>query len=245
VLRLGAGLALLGNLKLWLAGEVAGGSLGGAAFGAGITALALRWAKRVGKLAPEDVGLGRAPTVPGQTRAALVGAAAGLGCGTVVVAMALGGVGRLGLTRHAPEIPASLGEMTEAELLRRVILFLPLDTVLPEEVAFRGVLLGALRRRCPVPAAVALAAVPFTFWHTALALQETPSRNLTHLTLKFAGYYVAGVGFGALREMTGALSSCLAAHWSLNATLMLLLHPAARRLVACIAGPRAWRAHAD
>jgi membrane protease YdiL (CAAX protease family) len=235
VLRLGAGLALLGNLKLWLAGEVAGGSLGGATFGVATTVLALRWAKRVGELAPEDIGLGRAGMPSGQAQAALVGAATGLGCGAVVSAMALVGVGRLGLTQHAPKVPASLGEMTEAELLRRVAVFLPLDTVLPEEVAFRGVLLGALRQRWPAPVAVALAAVPFTFWHTALALQETPSRNLTQLALKFAGYYLAGVGFGALRQTTSALSSCLAAHWALNATLMLLLHPTARRWLRLVA----------
>jgi membrane protease YdiL (CAAX protease family) len=135
--------------------------------------------------------------------------------------------------------------LTEAELRQRVAFFLPLDTVLPEEVAFRGVLLGALRRRSPAPMAVALAAVPFTFWHTALALQETPSRNLTQLALKFAGYFLAGVGFGALRETTGALSSCLAAHWTLNATLMLLLHPAARRVVARVfAQPQSRRRNA-
>lgn len=94
---------------------------------------------------------------------------------------------------------------------------------------FPGVLLGALRRHYQAPSAGALAAVPFTLWHTALALEETPSRNLTHLALSFAGYYLAGVGFGALRETTRTLSSCLAAHWTLNATLMLLLHPTARR----------------
>ena len=234
VFRLGAALGLLGNLKLWIAGEVPGGSLGGAAFGAATTALSLLWAHRVGELEPEEIGLGPTSAPLSQARAALLGAAAGLGPGLVVASMALGGVDRLRLTRHAPEVPAALGQMTEAELLRRVAVALPIDTVLPEEVAFRGVLLGALRRRYRAPMAVALAAVPFTAWHTALALQETPSRNLTHLSLKFAGYFLAGVGFGALRETTRTLSSCLAAHWTLNATLMLLLHPTARRAIARI-----------
>ena len=81
-----------------------------------------------------------------------------------------------------------------------------------------------------VPGAAGLAAVPFALWHTVLALAETPSRNPTHLALQFAGYLPGGVGLGVLRPATRTLAAPLAAHWALNATLMLPLHPLGQRL---------------
>jgi membrane protease YdiL (CAAX protease family) len=230
VIALGAGLAVAGNMKSIVAGDRPAGSPGGAAFGAATTGLALLWAQRVGRLAPPDVGLDGTRPLTEHGRAAAVGAAAALACAAAVVGMALGGAERLGLRRHAPEVPGALLEMREAEVLLRVVLYLPLDTVVPEEVAFRGVLLGALLRRFSTPAAVALAAVPFALWHTTLALTETPSQSATQLALKFAGYFLGGAGFGLLRGATGTLAAPLAAHWTLNAALMLLLHPLGRRL---------------
>jgi membrane protease YdiL (CAAX protease family) len=103
------------------------------------------------------------------------------------------------------------------------------------------VLHGALRRRVRTPATVALAAVPFALWHTTLALTESPAQSATQLALKFAGYYLGGVGFGLLRGATGALAAPLAAHWTLNAALMLLLHPLGRRLAGGSPRPRSAR----
>jgi membrane protease YdiL (CAAX protease family) len=230
VVGLSAGLALLGNLKPWIAGASPAGGSASVAFGAATTGLALLWARYVGKLEPSDLGLGAGRAAAGQARGAAAGGGVGLACAGAAVVMALGGVDRLGLRRYAPEVPAALLAMSDAEVLERVLLYLPLDTVVPEEVAFRGVLLGALRRRTGPLGAVGLAAVPFALWHTVLALAETPSRNPTHLALKFAGYFLGGVGFGLLRQATGTLAAPLAAHWTLNATLMLSLHPLGRRL---------------
>lgn len=230
MLGLSAALALLGNVKPWLAGTNPAGGPAGAVFGAATTGAALLWAQHAGRLEPRDLGLGGAHPGAGQVRAAAVGGAVGLACAGAVVAMALGGAERLGVRRHAPEVPAALLTMREAEVLGRVLLYLPLDTVVPEEVAFRGVLQGALGRRLGAPAAVGLAAAPFALWHTTLALTETPSQSTTQLVLKFAGYYFAGAGFGLLRATTRTLAAPLAAHWTLNAALMLLLHPLGRRL---------------
>jgi membrane protease YdiL (CAAX protease family) len=230
MIGLSAGLVLLGNLKPWIAGGNPAGSPATAAFGMAVTGLALLWARRFGRLEAPDLGLGGRCALAGQVRAAAVGGGVGLACAGAVVALELGGVDRLGLRRYAPEVPAALLAMPAAQVLQRVLLYLPLDTVVPEEVAFRGVLLGALRRRVGWPAAVGLAAVPFALWHAVLALAETPSRNPTHLALKFAGYFLGGVGFGLLRPVTRTLAAPLAAHWTLNAALMLLLHPLGQRL---------------
>jgi len=145
--------------------------------------------------------------------------------------------------RLAPDVPQAYLAMRESEVLGRVLLYLPLDTIVPEEVAFRGVLLGALRRRFRAPVAVVLAAVPFALWHTTLALSETPSQSATQLAVKVSGYFLGGVGFGALQAATRRLSAPLAAHWALNAGLMLLLHPLGQRLAGRGLGgiPVIWR----
>src|SRR5439155_27235830 len=58
-----------------------------------------------------------------------------------------------------------LATVSDAELTRHVVFYLPLSVVLPEELAFRGALLGALRAARCTRWAVAGSAFAFGLWH--------------------------------------------------------------------------------
>jgi membrane protease YdiL (CAAX protease family) len=105
--------------------------------------------------------------------------------------------------------------------------------VLPEELAFRGVLLGWLLRvhgpgagsresdQRRVGRAVLVAAVPFVLWHLAIAVREMSEFRLDELVVKMGGYYVGGVLFGYLRVATGHLAGSAVAHWLFNGLSMM------------------------
>lgn len=58
-----------------------------------------------------------------------------------------------------------VGDRTLPELLYEVVIRIPLGTVLLEEVAFRGVLLGQLSRRLRLRTALFVSALLFGLWH--------------------------------------------------------------------------------
>ena len=58
-----------------------------------------------------------------------------------------------------------VGERSAASMVAEVLVRIPLGTVLLEEVAFRGVLLGQFRRRLGTGRGLALMAVTFGLWH--------------------------------------------------------------------------------
>jgi membrane protease YdiL (CAAX protease family) len=128
--------------------------------------------------------------------------------------------------------PVSYGPalaITTTDLLLRVLILMPIDTVLPEELAFRGVLLSSLLRRHAAVAAVLLAAVPFTVWHVVIVGRTLGLTNLVEqplfTALGFAGaliaVFIGGVLFGWLRVKTGHLAGSLAAHWGFNTGLLV------------------------
>jgi membrane protease YdiL (CAAX protease family) len=102
----------------------------------------------------------------------------------------------------------------EAEAIAGRMLFrIPLGTVLLEEVAFRGVLYGALRERWgPWPAAIGSSAV-FGLWHVRPTLQtfetnslgRTAGRRRTAVAAAVATTAAAGLLFCWLRERSGSL----------------------------------------
>jgi uncharacterized protein len=130
---------------------------------------------------------------------------------------------------------APLGSLSREALFWRAFLWMPLDTAIPEEVAFRGVLLASLRRHVSdVPAAL-ISAVVFTAWHgvvvtRTVALTNLPAQPLL-LTLGLLGAFLAvwvgGLLFAWLRLATGQLTGSVVAHWAFNALLLLGLGGAA------------------
>jgi uncharacterized protein len=124
---------------------------------------------------------------------------------------------------------APLASLSREALLWRAFFWMPLDTAIPEEVAFRGVLLASLRRHASdVPAAL-ISALMFTSWHGVIVTRTVASTNLQAepllLTLgllgSFLAVWVGGLLFAWLRLATGQLTGSVVAHWAFNALLLL------------------------
>ena len=116
----------------------------------------------------------------------------------------------------------------DAALVSAFVL-IPLQTVIPEELLFRGAVTGALLRRMSAGAAVGVQAVIFGLWHiissTGLAAGNdgigdvvgsgTAGTVLGVLAaVAFTG--IAGVVLGWLRVRTGSILPCIALHWAAN-----------------------------
>jgi uncharacterized protein len=109
------------------------------------------------------------------------------------------------------------------------LIIIPLQTVIPEELAFRGVLHGALNRAWGFRGVAVGGSLLFGFWHIATSLGMTSSNvGLTRLlghgvigmlagvTLAVIATAAAGFVFSWLRRRSGSLIAPIALHWSLN-----------------------------
>lgn len=109
------------------------------------------------------------------------------------------------------------------------MIIIPLQTVIPEELAFRGVLHGALDRAWGFRGVAAAGSLLFGLWHVVSSLGLTSS-NVGFTRLfgggflgMLAGVVMAVVATGAagfvftwLRRRSGSLIAPIALHWSLN-----------------------------
>ena len=109
------------------------------------------------------------------------------------------------------------------------MIIIPLQTVIPEELAFRGVLHGALNRAWGFRGVAAAGSLLFGLWHIATSMGLTASN--VGFTRLFGGGVVgmligivgavlvtaaAGFVFTWLRNRSGSIISPIALHWSLN-----------------------------
>ena len=113
--------------------------------------------------------------------------------------------------------------------LWRVLVVIPLGTVLPEELAFRGLLLALLGRRYGVLAGILLSSGLFGLWHVVASLGGGPA-NATIASMVGAdaagmlARVVVTVGFTSLaglvlcwlRLRSGSLLAPILAHWTVN-----------------------------
>lgn len=121
---------------------------------------------------------------------------------------------------------------------RKVLLDIPLGTVLIEEFAFRGVLLALMVQQWGTVWAVVWTSVLFGLWHVMPALemhdahQEATGHVLVTVgsTVLFTG--LSGVGFALLRIWTGSLFPPAALHWAANGTGIVVTFFVHRRLRA-------------
>jgi membrane protease YdiL (CAAX protease family) len=220
---LAALLVLWGNLLqpiLGARGVLPGGSWQFVAAGLALVALSLLAARWLG-LDDEALGLRR--------EGALRGALVGLLTGGLVAAISVA------VLRSAPVIigrPISyepLLDVTGDQLARHIALFLPLGAVLPEEVAFRGTILGALVRRGGARFAAVGSAVAFALWHATVGLVTVGETTLGPPSPLFVPafgavlvvLFVGGAIMAVLRLVTGALSAPIAAHWAFNAVILV------------------------
>jgi membrane protease YdiL (CAAX protease family) len=220
VVALSVFLALYGNaVSTLLALPPLLGGATGVIVGVVLTTIVVVWAWPTG-MTWNDIGLGWA----GAGRSAAIGLLAA--AATVLPALLI--------LRFPPLVgePVTYDQalaVSSTDLALRVFVLMPLDTIIPEELAFRGLLLGSLLRRYSAAAAVVLAAIPFTVWHVVIVGRTILQTNLTQeplfTGLGFAGALVAvfigGIIFGWLRVATGHLAGSLAAHWGFNSGLIL------------------------
>ncbi|MDX1891895.1 CPBP family intramembrane glutamic endopeptidase [Mycolicibacterium sp. 050158] len=109
------------------------------------------------------------------------------------------------------------------------MIIIPLQTVIPEELAFRGVLHGALDRAWGFRGVAAAGSVLFGMWHIVTSMGLTSSNvgftDLfgTGVVGMVAGVVMAVIATGAagfvftwLRRRSGSLIAPIALHWSLN-----------------------------
>jgi len=109
------------------------------------------------------------------------------------------------------------------------MIIIPLQTVIPEELAFRGVLHGALSRAWGFRGVALAGSLLFGLWHIATSLGLTSSNvgftrlfgggvvgMLAGVTLAVIATGLAGFVFSWLRRRSGSLIAPIALHWSLN-----------------------------
>ncbi|MCV7075439.1 CPBP family intramembrane glutamic endopeptidase [Mycobacterium szulgai] len=109
------------------------------------------------------------------------------------------------------------------------MIIIPLQTVIPEELAFRGVLHGALDRAWGFRGVALAGSLLFGLWHVSTSLGLTSGNvgftrmfgggflgMLAGVTLAVLATGVAGFVFSWLRRRSGSLIAPIALHWSLN-----------------------------
>lgn len=182
--------------------------------------LTLAWAFRVAHFTSKDIGLNER----GVLRSA--------GIGLFVAAAA--GVAALLFLRFPPLVSgpvvyAPIAGLTPVGLFTRVGVWMPLDTVLPEELAFRGVLFAELRRSTSGLKTIVASAAVFTLWHVVIISRTLALTNLRTDPLLWvlglagacAGVFAGGVLFAVLRIRTGHLAASVLAHWGFNTLLIV------------------------
>lgn len=109
------------------------------------------------------------------------------------------------------------------------MIIIPLQTVIPEELAFRGVLHGALDRAWGFRGVAAVGSTLFGLWHIATSLGLTNGNAgftrvlgsgvlgvVAGVALAVVATAAAGFVFSWLRSRSGSLIAPIALHWSLN-----------------------------
>lgn len=140
------------------------------------------------------------------------------------------------LVSDAPLAYGPITGMSHAELWFDLLVRIPLSIAFFEELAFRGLLLGMLRRRLPVWKAIGLSALAFGLWHlgvTAISVMQTNVAGANNLPSFLQELVVplgalggviatgaAGVAFALIRERTGNLAGCVVAHWLADALMI-------------------------
>lgn len=144
--------------------------------------------------------------------------------GLVLTVVAVGAL--LPITR--PFFMADRYATISAALVASMIV-IPLQTVIPEELAFRGVLQGTLGRIYGARGVFAAGSLLFGLWHIASSMGLTASNaGFSHvlgggvvgqvigILAAVIATAAAGVVFTWLRQRSGSLIAPIALHWSLN-----------------------------
>jgi membrane protease YdiL (CAAX protease family) len=215
-------LVLWGNLLHPLVGSTAvlpGGSWHFVFAGAAVVAISLAAARMI-RLDAAALGLRKS----GALRGAAIGALAGGMVATAAVAV-MRGVAPAVIGQ--PVIYEPLSRVGAGDLTPHILFFLPLGTVIPEEVAFRGTLLGGLLARHGVRSAVTASAIAFSLWHGTVAVFTVMNTTMPVVLIvpaiagALAVLFIGGAIMAGLRVATGTLVTSIAAHWAFNAIILI------------------------
>jgi membrane protease YdiL (CAAX protease family) len=188
-----------------------------------VCAVALAALARLAGLSWADLGLGRGTWRRGLAWAAVV-------TGTVAVVLAAGAA--LPPTREA--FRDSRYQLGLADTLITAFVLIPVGTVLVEEVAFRGVLWGLLRRVSGTIPATAVSSALFGLWHVlpslglaadneaiggAVGRGRAAQVETVLATVAFTA--LAGVVLCELRRRSGSVLASAGLHWAVNGLSVL------------------------
>jgi membrane protease YdiL (CAAX protease family) len=164
-----------------------------------------------------DLGLGREHWKPGLAYA----------LGAVAVVASVIAIGILLPTTRPMFLNNHYATISGALIASMVVI--PLQTVIPEELAFRGVLHGALNRAWGFRGVALGGSLLFGLWHVATSMGLTSNNvgftrlfgggfagMLAGVTLAVLATGAAGFVFSWLRRRSGSLIAPIALHWSLN-----------------------------
>lgn len=169
-----------------------------------------------------EAGIGRTNLL----RSTLIGAGIGLGLAAMVLlALALGA--RLG----TPITYQPLQGAATSAVLAHALVGLPLLTAIPEELAFRGLVLGLLIRRLTPWRATLVTSAIFVAWHVVVQAQTLAVTNFTSpgqivlaTSLAVAGLFAGGLIFAFVRLRTHNLAGAVMAHWLFDAVFVTGLY---------------------
>ena len=191
---------------------------------AALLVLAMAAVARASGLTVAELGLARGTWARGLRWAAVPAAAVLLACVLVLVVPAL-----------EDRIAPAAGSWGGVAL--RVLVTLPLLTVIPEELAFRGVTWALLRRVGGTRVATLGSSALFGLWHVLAALGGGPANETAAgaLGAGAAGVaarvaatvlvtFLAGLLLCALRVGSGSLLAPIGLHWSANGAGIVLVH---------------------
>lgn len=145
----------------------------------------------------------------------------GLAFGAVTVVIVLGVA--IPATRQA--FQSGRADITAGQLLLQVPVTIPLGTVVVEELAFRGALLGLFRLAMPTARAVVACSVLFGLWHVPsvlAAVSGSDGRVLAAATGTFVATFAGGVAFCWLRIRSGSLLAPAMAHLATNSVALIV-----------------------
>jgi uncharacterized protein len=178
---------------------------------------------RLSGLSWAELGLG-----PGTWRRGLLWAAVVIG----IVALVLAAGAALPATREA--FRDSRYKLGWADALLTAFVLIPVGTVLVEEVAFRGVLWGLLRRVRGTVMATVVSSLLFGLWHIlpsmrlaadsqAIGSAVGRGRSAQEVTVLGTVLFTAasGVVFCELRRRSGSILASAGLHWAVNGLSVL------------------------
>lgn len=170
----------------------------------------------LGGVSAQEMGLARSNL----TRGLLLGAGAFLVISTVLVVGAL-----IPATRRL-FADGRVAGITGWAVVYQAVVRIPLGTVVLEEVAFRGVLLGVLRRVTSAGAAVVWSSMVFGLWHIVPTIEALRANRVEPGILPVAGAVVAtavaGAAFCWLRLRSGSLVAPALAHVATNSVALVV-----------------------